>query len=175
MTVLRRAMASSVVIRRLRRIADGSRVYAAVAAWTRWVPGRRWLRETERRIVVGLGGAWSGQEEIRTVERLDALVSTSKVAAVLSGTVMAPILASRDARLRRLFHSAGSLDLPAKVRTGSCAIIVAVLTHTVLLAVIGVPVHLLGWSLRVGLGAAGALGLWRPEAVAAAWRDRQIR
>jgi hypothetical protein len=133
------------------------------------------FRRNRQRIAAGLGDPWSDQAEIREVERVRTLLSTSRIARVLSFLIMAPVVASREARVRRLLAPLATLDLPARIRTGGCTIIVAVATHTVLLAVLGVPVHTLGWSTRAGLLAAGLIGLRWPEPFAAAWTDRQTR
>lgn len=136
---------------------------------------RRWLRVTNERIAVGLGERWSDQLERREVERVRAVLSTSRLANLLSSLVMAPVIASRQARVRRFLNPLVSQDLPAKIRTGGCAIIVAVLTHTVLLFVLSVPVYALGWGFRGALLAAGMIALRWPEPIAAAWKDRQTR
>lgn len=172
MSLLRRAMSSSVVVRNVRRLAAGSAVCAAVAAVIRWPNVTQWLRQTRQRIAVGLGGEWSEQQEIRTVEQLDALVSNSRIAAALSALVMAPIVASREAGLRRVLDRFLSLDSLTKVRTGSCAIIIAVLCHIALLALLGVPVHALSWSISTGLVAAGLVVVWRPDTLVSAWKDK---
>ena len=123
----------------------------------------------------GLGGEWSEQQERRTVEQLDALASSSRIVAGLSSLITALVAAWRESGLRRVLQGILSLDLEDKISVGGWAIIVAVLTHTALLAVLGVPVHALGWSVRLGLVAAGVIGLRRPEPVAAAWKDRHTR
>jgi hypothetical protein len=156
MSVLRNALDSSAVAGRVSR-------------------ARQWLRVTRERMAVGLGERWSDQQERRELERVRTVMSTSRLARLLSSLVMAPVIASRQARVRRLLDPLVSQDLPAKIRTGSCAIVVAVLTHTVLLAVLGVPVQALGWSTRAALLAAGVIGLRWPGPFAAAWRDRQTR
>lgn len=156
MTVLRRAMDASLVVRRTASVTQ-------------------WLRQTRQRIAIGLGDAWSDRQEMREVERIRDLVSTSRIAAVLSALVTAPILASREARVRRLLDPLRRLELREQIRTASCAIVVAAFTHTALLALLGVPVHVLGWTMRMVLVAVGAIGLRWPEAFAAAWKDRQER
>ncbi len=175
MTAFMRAMDSSVVVRHIRRLAAGSVVCARVSAITRWPDVASWLRQTRQRIVVGLGGAWSAEEERRTVEQLDALASSSRLVAGLSSVVTAPLPAWRASGLRRVLQGILSWDFEHKIGVASWAIIVAVLTHTALLAVLGEPVYALGWSVRLGLVAAGVIGLRWPEPVAAAWKDRQTR
>lgn len=153
----------------LGRAADSSAVVRAVRGV------RTVLRRNRARIVAGLGDPWSDQAEIREVERVRTVLSTSRLARLLSALVMGPVIASRQAHIRRFLDPLVSQDLPAKIRTGSCAIIVAVVTHTVLLAALGVPVHTLGWTTRAGLVVAGLIGLRWPEPFAAAWKDRQTR
>lgn len=159
-------MNSSVLVRVGRSVAAGSAIYAAVAAVNRV------LRRTRQRIVVVLGGEWSVEQQIRTTERLNALVADRRIVAVLSSLVTATLTAGRDAGARRMVAPFFDLDLPARVRAGGCVVVIAVLTHIVLLAVIGVPVHAFGWGIRVGLVAAGLAVVWRPGAPSAAWRDR---
>jgi hypothetical protein len=175
MTAFTRAMDSSLVVRSIRRLAAGSVVCAAAIAITRWPETTRWLRQTRQRIVVGLGGEWSEEEERRTVEQLDALASSSRLVAGLSSVVTAPLPAWRTSGLRRVLWGILSWDLEHKIEVASRAIIVAVLTHTALFWVLGEPVHALGWSTRALLVAAGLMGLRWPELFAAAWKDRQTR
>ena len=172
MSLVERSMTSSVVIRTLRRIAAGSAVMSTASSVTRWPDVRQWLRQTRRRIVVGAGGDWSNQREIRTIELLDALLSSSRIASALSSVVSPSIVALRDAGVTRVWDRVLGLDNPMKVRTVGCAMISAVLCHTALLALMGVRVFALGWSIRVVLLAAGVAALWRPEPLAAAWRDK---
>ena len=118
---------------------------------------------------------WSARQEAVEAERMRALLSTSRIAAVVSSVVNAPVLASREAAIRRGLAPLVTMDLVPRIRTGSCAIIVAVVCHTALLALFGVRVYTLGWVTRVVLLAAGVMGLRWPEPFAAAWKDRQTR
>lgn len=172
MSPLRRAMDSSAVVRGWRRVASSSTVWALLSAATRWPNLAERLRETRRRIAIGAGGDWSGQQEIRTVEQLDVLASSSLLVAGAAWLVTRPILAWRESALRRAWGRASGLDVVTQIRTASVAIVVAVLCHTALLAVLGVHVQALGWSTRAGLLAAGVLALRYPETLAAAWRDK---
>lgn len=162
-------MRSSVVVRFLQRVAAGSAACAAVAA------GRRGLRRARARIVEGLGGEWSRERELRTTERLEALFANSRVVAALLSLLGSPSAAPREAKAKRLLDPVLTLDLPSRVRTVGFVVVVAVLTHTLLLAALGVPVAALGWGIRAGLVAAGLIVVWRPGAPAAAWRDRTAK
>ena len=51
-------------------------------------------------------------------------------------------------------------------------VIVAVITHAIALAALRVPVHVLGWSVRGGMIAAGLFLACCPSVMAAAWKDR---
>lgn len=175
MTAFTRAMNSSAVVRSVRTLAAGSVVLAGLAAIARWPRTTRWLRQNRQRVIAGFGGPWSDQEERRTTEELDVLVSSSRIAAMLSSLVTPPRAAWRESRLRCVRDGWARQDIVDKVRASSCAIIVAVLTHTVLLWGLGVPVHALGWSTRVFLLAGGTLSFRRAQAVAAALRDWQTR
>ena len=168
----RRAMNSSVLVRGVRRVAAGSAVCAAVGAAMRWPTATQWLRRTRERIVVGLGGEWSDEEQLGTAKRLDTVVADSRILNALSSIVMAPTSAWREAAVWRVLDPILSVDLPTRFHLGGSVVVVATLTHTVVLALLGVPVHALGWSFRVGLFAVGLLFVWRPEALAAAWRDK---
>jgi CBS domain containing-hemolysin-like protein len=161
-----RAMSSSALFGVARRVIAGSAVCTALAVVVRG------LRRNRRRIVAGLGGEWSRERELRTTERLEALVADSWVVSALSSAVAAPSAAPREARARRLLDPILSQDLPARVRILGCVIVIAVLTHTLLLELLGVAVPAGGWGIRAGLVASSLLVAWRPGALAAAWRDR---
>jgi hypothetical protein len=108
----------------------------------------------------------------RDVRRLDALIGDSRIVQALTFWSLAPATARDDARSMRPLASALALAARDQVRGIGAGIVFAVLTHTFLFAVLGVPVGTLGWSVRAILGAAGATGAWRPEPWVAAWRDR---
>ena len=162
----RTLMDSSAVVVASRTMAEGSAACVAGAAAVRW------LRRTRERIVVGLGGRWSGEQEVRTTEQIEALGADSRVVAALSSLATAASAARHGTRVRRLLDPVLSLDLLARVRMAGGVVVIAVLTHTILLGVLGVRVQALGWGIRVGLVAASLIVVWRPGAMAAAWRDR---
>ena len=124
------------------------------------------------RVLTGLAREPSEEPESRTRERIEALAANSRVMGALSLILTAPALAAREARVRRLLDPLLGLDLPARLRIGAFVSLVAVATHTILLALLGVPVHALGWGVRAGLFVAGAIVLRRPGVLAAAWIAR---
>ena len=167
-----RAMSSSVLVRAGRRVAAGSALCAVVVA------AARWQRRTEERIGVGLGGEWSREQERRTTEALVTLVAGSRavagsrVVAALSSLLAAPLAALPAAGSMRLLAPVLRRDLQARVRVAGYVLAIAVLTHTLLLGAFGIPVQAVGWGFRIGVASAGLFAIWRPEALAAAMRDR---
>lgn len=104
--------------------------------------------------------------------RLDAVVTNSRFMAALRTAIGAPARAFGDAHARRLLAPFLDLDALSQSRAVGWVMIIAVITHTIALAVLRVPVQVLGWSTRGGLIAAGLLLARRPLAVAAAWKDK---
>ena len=166
MPAVTRAMDSSVLVRVVRRVVAGSILCAILAA------AARWLRRTRERIVLGMGGAWSHEQAIRASEQLEALAADSRVMAALSSCVRAPSAAWHEASVKRLLDPILGLDLPARFRVTGYVLVIAVLTHTTLLAGLRVPVEPFGWAVRAGLVVASLIVIWRPGRLAAAWRDR---
>ena len=164
--VAKRAIDSSAVVRLIRPAIAGSAVCAAAAS------ALQWLRRTRERIVAGLEGGWSAQQAARTRRQLDAIASGSRVIGALASLLTAPSAALREAGAARLLDPILGLDLRERVRMLACLGVVAVITHTVLLAGVGVPVHEVGWWIRVGLVIICVIVVRWPEPVAAAWRDR---
>lgn len=160
----RRTIEESAVVAAARRLAAMSVRRAVTAAG--------WLRQTRARIVAGVTDGTSASEQRRTAERFEALVANSRVLTRLSSIMDAPAEAFHHARLTTSLHRVLALDLETRVRMAASVIVIAALTHTVLLGVVGVPVQALGWSVRAGLIAAGLAVAWRPATIAAAWRDR---
>ncbi len=166
MDCARRAIDSSAVVRLIRPVIAGSAVCAAAAS------ALRWLRRTRERIVVGLGGRWSSQQALRASQRLDAIASDSRVVGQFSSWLAAPSVAWREARVTRLLVPILGLDLLERVRMSGCIVLMAVITHAVLLAVLGIPVHVAGWGIRACLAAVCVIVVRWPGPFAAAWRDR---
>jgi hypothetical protein len=163
---VRRAMESSLVIRGARRFTANSILFQAVVA------AARWLRRTRDGIVTGMQIEPPGVEQRRTTERLKTVASTSRVVAIVSSILNAPLVASREAAVTNPLHPLFGLDLERRVQMAALVAVIAVLTHTILFAALGVPVDTLGWGVRSGVIFAGLVVAWRPAAVAAAWRDR---
>lgn len=166
MTFVARAVDSSAVVGLARRMAAGSVVCAVVALAVRS------LHEMDARIVVGLRGGWSRQQEPLTAERLHALAADSRVVAALWAFVNGPSAALPGARVTRLLSPILRLTVPDRVRMAGIAIIIAVLTHVLVMVIFGVPVQAVGWSVRAGLVAEGMIAVWWPGALASAWKDR---
>jgi hypothetical protein len=106
------------------------------------------------------------------LSRLDALLAGSRVMSAWRATIASPVLALEAAQVRRLAAAVVDLDAPSRWRAAGVAVIIAVITHAVVFAVLRVPVHGLGWSMRAGLIAAGLFLARRPFAVAAAWKEK---
>jgi hypothetical protein len=166
MDYVRRAIDSSAVVRVIRPPIAGSAACAAAASAVRW------LRRTREAIVVGVGLRRSARQTVRTDQQLDAMAADSRVMGALSSLLTAPSVARREARAARLLDLMLGLDLLERIRISGCIIVVAVMTHTVLLAVLGVPVHEVGWGIRAGLVVGCVILVRWPGPFAAAWRDR---
>lgn len=162
-------MRSSLLVSAVQRVAAGSALCAAVVA------AARWHRRTQERIVVGLGGAWSREQERRKNEDLATIVAGSRLVAALSSLTTAPLAALPAAASMRLLSPVLRGNLQARVRVVGCALVIAVVTHTLLLGVFGVPVQASGWGVRIAVGTAGVFAVWRPAALTAAIRDRTTR
>jgi CBS domain containing-hemolysin-like protein len=169
MDCARRAIDSSAVVRLIRPAIAGSAVCAAAAS------ALRSLRRTREGIVVGVGGRRSARQAVRTNQQLDAMAADSRVIDALSSLLTAPSVARREAGAARLLDLVLGLDLLERIRISAYIIVVAVMTHTVLLAVLGVPVHEVGWGIRAGLLVGCVILVRWPESFAAAWRDRTVQ
>lgn len=168
MSLVKRTADSSVVVREVRRLAAKSTIVSALRR-SRVFP---WWRQTRQRLAIGLRGEWSAQKERRTVDHMDTLVSGSRVATSVMRLMGAPTAGWRDSGLRALLSPIVCLDVAARIRLAGVTIVVAVVTHVVLSAVLGVSVQWLGWSMRGALVVAGVAVAWRPEPLAAAWKDK---
>lgn len=175
--VLRHAMESSAVVGVGRCVAEGSVVCAgATVVCAGATAVTRWLRLTRKRIIVGLGGEWSAEREIRSTHQLLVFADKSRFVARLSSQLNAPFAAWQGSGLRRVLDAMIRLDLPTQVvRLGGWVVVTTVVTNVALLSVLGVRVELVGWTVRAGLVAAGLAVMWRPRALASAWKDRAIK
>jgi hypothetical protein len=111
-------------------------------------------------------------EQRRTTERLETVAAGSRVVALLTSTMDASTVAYRYAGLTKALHPFLALDLETRVQMTAWIVVIATLTHIVLLEAFGVPTEVLGWGVRTGLLAAALVVAWRPSAIAAAWQDR---
>ena len=166
MNVLRVAAPSSAVRSAAQRVAAGSILCAAATSTFRAYGDLR------NRIAIGLGGAWSGEREHRGALLVHAVAADSRVISALSTLLAAPSRAREGARSRRLLAPFLGLDAPGRLSAAGQVLIVAVLTHTAVLALLRAPVHLLGWSVRGGLIVLGLFLARNPNGAAAAWKDK---
>lgn len=153
-----RAAESSAVVRL------GSRSVARCAAW---------IRQTNARLAVGLRGR--SVRPTATPEQLRMVADDSVTVRVLSRLVDIPVNAWNDAAARRLLDSILALDADVRVSLLGWMVLAAVVTHVVVVAVLGVRVYLLGWGTRAVLAALAIALIARPSAFAAALRDRRSR
>jgi hypothetical protein len=163
---VRQTLDSSAVTRAVRRVTADSVLCQAVVGATRW------LRQTRIRIVTGVKIEAPVAEQRRTTERLETVIASSRVIGRLASILDASAVAYRDAGLTKALGPLLSLDLETRVQMAAWIVVIATLTHIVLLAALGVPIQVLGWGVRTGLLVAALLVAWRPSAIAAAWRDR---
>ena len=164
--MLKGVMDSSASVRVIRRVVAGSTTCARVTAIAvRFRP--------RQRIVPGAGRR--GEQEIRMAELRDTLMAGSRLMGVLDAAAVTATTAWRSAHLTRLLQPVLSLDRPEMIRAGAGIIVIAVVTHSVLLAALEVPVRAAGWVLRAGLAGASLIVWWRPEVLAAAWKDKAER
>ena len=174
MTVAR-AVAESTVVAAVRRAAAGSVVWRTVRALTRWPNAARRISEVRRRITKGFGGEWSAEQERQSVAQMDAIVGSSRIAAGVGWVVTRTVDAWHSSRTQQVLSAAARTPSEDVIRICGVAMLVAVVTHTVLLALLGVPVYRLGWASRIVVSAAGLIALRHSAAVVAALKDRRAR
>lgn len=157
----------SSVMRLLRRIIAGSVICQRLLAAMRWV-GR-----IEERILAGLRTEWSAEQEM---QQFLAIAGDSRAARFLSQLILsAPRAAWHEASVRRLLDPMLKLERPDRIRLVGWMLVIAVLTHAVILAAFGISTDALGWSFRAAVGALGVFITWRPRAIGDAWDDRRRR
>ena len=157
----------SYAMRLLRRLIASSAICQTVLALARCV-GR-----TEQRILEGLRTEWSAEQEML---QFLAFAHDSRVAMFVSSLILsAPRAAWNEAGVRRLLDPMLRLEVPERIRVVGWTLVIAVLTHTGILAAFGTPTSSLGWGFRAAVGAVGLFVAWRPSAIAAAWDDRRRR
>ena len=162
-TALRRVSDNSVAM----QIVRGSVLCRAVGRAVRAA------MEMRRRIGIGLAAERSLDARRAAARRLERLFDDSRLIQFLAGTATTLCTAFGNASsIRVLAGPIGDGDRVAAVRTGALVVVVAVLTHSLIFAVIGVPVAALGWTTRIVLLILGLAVAWRPRGLAAAWRDR---
>jgi hypothetical protein len=132
----------------------------------------RAMRRTHKRIIVGLGGGWSEDDASRESRALDALTADSRIIGGVSSLVMALPLAWKDTGIKRSLDAVIQVDLLERIKLLGILVITALTTHAVLLALLGLSLHEIGWGLRAGWLGVGLFALGRPEPLAAAWKSR---
>jgi hypothetical protein len=153
----------------LRRVVAGSVTCALI------VQGTRWLRLMDDRLQSGLRGDWSEERDRVAGLRIRTVAARSRVVAALRALLNAPAAALPHARVARLVAPVAGLPMPHRIALIGVTIVASVLTHAVLMASIGVPVGVVGWSFRAALLLAGALAMWRPWALWSALEERRAR
>jgi hypothetical protein len=160
------AVDSSVVVRVALPVVDGSVVCGGVVAVVRWIV------RTRAGIVAGLGGTWSPEQEARSEARVETLVADSRLAGLLRVSMAAAAAADRGSRLRRLMDRVLALELVTRARLAGLVAVAAVITQTIVVSIVGVPVQRVGWSVRACMAVAGLVLVWRPRVFALAWQSR---
>ena len=150
-----RASDSSVLVNRVRPAIAGSIICASGASIVRSLAGAR------QRTAAG-----------RANEPFERVVSESRLIRAFSSLFTVPAAVRHEARVVRLLDPIVGLDLRDRIRAAASTILAAVATHTVLMGVLGVRVHGLGWATRTALVATSAVALLWPQPFAAAWRNR---
>jgi hypothetical protein len=148
------------------------RAIAESAIWAAVVTVVRRTRRTRERIIAGLGGRWSAQCASDTSQKLNAVASDSRLINGLSTLFNLLSIAWADCRVKRWADPIVGVVLLERIRMFGLIMIIAVVTHTVLLAALGVPVREVGWGIRVLLLAAGLFAIKHPRPFAAAWNHR---
>ena len=131
-----------------------------------------WHRRTHERIVLGLGGRSSADDERLRHEAIVTLMEGSRIVASLSALVTAAMAALPAAASMRLLAPIVQPDLPARIRVIGYVLIVAVVTHTLWLVAFGISGSTAGWGVRVIVLLAGLIAAARPNPWAAAIRYR---
>jgi hypothetical protein len=159
------AIASSAIVRAARPIIAGSllcRVLGRIAAGA---------RQSAHRVAAGLDRRTANPDDAGDA-RLGALVAHSRLLDAPRAVKRVVVTAWLHAATVSAVTPAHDQGAGGLIAAAGAALIVAVLTHTVLLALIGIPVHALGWRARAVLGLGGLALHRRPEPWAAAWRDK---
>jgi hypothetical protein len=151
----------------LGRAAESSVVVRALAR------GAAWCRETNGRVAAGVRSRTD--RPAATPEQLRMVADDSVVVRTLTRLIDLPVKAWQHATAKRLFDSVLSLDLAVRMSLLGWMLLAAIVTHVVVVAALGVPVSVLGWSTRAVLALLAVALIVRPAVFAAAWRDRHER
>lgn len=139
------------------------------------IAAARGIHRTRDRITLGLGARALPQGVSATSQTLDRLASDSRLIGGLSALITTLPMAWAEGRVKQWADPFVRADLSERIRMSGVIIIIAVVTHSALLAALGVPVREVGWGMRAILLALGLFAAKRPEAFAAAWNYRSLR
>lgn len=159
------AIDSSVFLYTARRVATGSRLVAYWAAVSHWAELHR------GRVVVGLGGTWTTEDERRQSDALRTVSAASRLMSLSESWLVAVPRIAQMSWIVKRFGVIGGSGLCERVQLGAWVLFVAVTSHIVFLALSDVSVTWIGWGVRGGLLALALFLLSKPEAWASAWLD----
>jgi hypothetical protein len=108
------------------------------------------------------------------LEQLEALVANSRIGTALKSWTAMSASAWQESGLPRILNPIVRLDLTGRMRVFACITVTAVVANTVLLAALGVPMQVVGWSLRMVLLGFGVIAIYRPLAARGRSTDSQI-
>lgn len=103
------------------------------------------------------------------------LADDSATVRFLSRAVDAPATAWDHSRIKQGIDGLLTLPFPLRLKLAGYALLTAVFTHAILTAALGIAVHALGWTTRGMLVLMSLILVLRPDACAAAWRERSSR
>jgi hypothetical protein len=105
---------------------------------------------------------------------MSAFARESSVLSVIETIATAPAAGGRESKVKHALAAVGASPV-ATFRFAGIALVVAVLTHIMLVAALGVPVGTLGWVFRISVATAGLMAASQSRVLAAAWIDKTSR
>jgi hypothetical protein len=161
-------MESSAAVRLARWLTAESVVCGAIASVVQGV-----LR-FDSAVGAGLRGSWSPARSARREERMSAFARESRILSVIETIATAPAAGGRESKVKHVLETVGA-NPAATFHFAGMALVVAVLTHIMLFAALGVSVGTLGWIVRIGVATAGFMTASQSRVLAAAWIDKTSR
>jgi hypothetical protein len=165
MKVLRSVTAPGVIERPFRAAAEGSVTVKAIRG------ASVWLRKIGERSFMWASTGWFW-EKPRRAEPLERLADDSRLITIFQSCLDLSGAAWRHASLRRMARPIVDCDLATRIRLMAWTFVIAVLTNTLLLWALGVSRTSRGLTIQVTVVIVGVLVIWRPGALAAAWKER---